>query len=79
MDRAVVDRAVQALAALNTATRPEAQTRTVTEPQRERKIGPEPRHAENQAACGSPHCAGCYEVEPGVRIHPPKSGKDWVQ
>jgi len=26
-------------------------------------------------ACGSPHCAGCYEVEPGVRIHPPKCGE----
>jgi hypothetical protein len=22
--------------------------------------------------CGSPHCAGCYEVEDGKRIHPPK-------
>ena len=38
-----------------------------------------PSHAEMSALCGSPHCAGCYEVEPGVRIHPPKSGKDWVQ
>jgi len=27
------------------------------------------------AACGSPGCAGCYEVEPGVRIHPPKCGE----
>ena len=29
------------------------------------------------AACESPHCAGCYEVEPGVRIHPPKCGDDY--
>ena len=24
------------------------------------------------AACSSPHCAGCYEVAPGVKLHPPK-------
>jgi len=29
------------------------------------------------AACGSSHCAGCYEVEPGVRIHPPKCGEEY--
>jgi hypothetical protein len=28
-------------------------------------------------ACGSSHCAGCYEVAPGVRIHPPKCGEDY--
>lgn len=27
--------------------------------------------------CGSPCCAGCYEVAPGVRIHPPKCGEDY--
>ena len=27
--------------------------------------------------CGSPHCAGCYEVAPGVRIHPPKCGEGY--
>jgi hypothetical protein len=32
---------------------------------------------ENKVACGSPHCPGCYEVQPGVRIHPPKSGEGW--
>ena len=25
------------------------------------------------ADCGSPDCAGCYEVGEGVKIHPPKS------
>lgn len=25
------------------------------------------------AQCGSPFCKGCYEVEPGVRLHPPRS------
>jgi hypothetical protein len=28
-------------------------------------------------SCGSPVCAGCYEVAPGVRIHPPKSGEGY--
>jgi putative DNA primase/helicase len=27
--------------------------------------------------CGSPQCAGCYEVEQGVRIHPPKCGEEY--
>jgi hypothetical protein len=34
------------------------------------------------AACGSPHCAGCYEVESGARIHPPKCGEShrkWLE
>jgi hypothetical protein len=29
------------------------------------------------AACGSPHCAGCYEVGDGRKIHPPKIGEDY--
>lgn len=29
------------------------------------------------AACCSPDCAGCYEVAPGVLIHPPKCGEDY--
>lgn len=29
------------------------------------------------ALCGSPHCAGCYEVAPGVRVHPPKCGEEY--
>jgi len=28
-------------------------------------------------ACGSAECAGCYEVAPGVRIHPPKCGEEY--
>jgi hypothetical protein len=23
--------------------------------------------------CNAPSCGGCYEVEPGVHIHPPKT------
>jgi hypothetical protein len=29
------------------------------------------------AACGSPHCAGCYAVGDGKKIHPPQCGKDY--
>ena len=31
------------------------------------------------APCGSPHCAGCYEVKPGKRIHPPKPSEEWLE
>ena len=30
------------------------------------------------AACGSPHCGGCYEVASGVRLHPPKISPEWT-
>jgi hypothetical protein len=30
------------------------------------------------AACGSPHCAGCYEVGDGKKIHPPKIGAEYL-
>ncbi len=33
----------------------------------------------NLAKCGSPLCAGCYDVEPGVPIHPPKCGKEYLE
>jgi hypothetical protein len=29
------------------------------------------------APCGSPHCAGCYDVGDGRRIHPPKCGEKY--
>ena len=29
------------------------------------------------APCGSPQCGGCYEVSPGVRLHPPKISPEW--
>lgn len=29
------------------------------------------------AVCGSKHCAGCYDVGDGRRIHPPKCGRDY--
>lgn len=45
------------------------------------QLTPEPecevRQPVQRASCGSPRCAGCYEVEPGVRIHPPKCGENY--
>ena len=35
--------------------------------------------SDNAAACGSPWCAGCYEVLPGVRIHPPRCGGNYTK
>lgn len=32
---------------------------------------------EDLAPCGSPHCAGCYDVDDGRKIHPPKCGEDY--
>jgi hypothetical protein len=29
------------------------------------------------ALCGSPRCAGCYNVGEGRKIHPPKIGEDY--
>jgi hypothetical protein len=29
------------------------------------------------AACGSPHCAGCYDVGDCRKIHPPKCGEEY--
>jgi hypothetical protein len=37
---------------------------------------------EKSAFCGSPHCAGCYDVGEGRKIHPPKIGeayKKWLE
>lgn len=28
-------------------------------------------------SCGSPHCAGCYDVGDGRKIHPPKCGEEY--
>jgi hypothetical protein len=28
--------------------------------------------------CGSAHCAGCYDVGDGKKIHPPRCGKDYL-
>ncbi len=75
MDREIVDRAVRALAALN--TRPDVETRSVPAPVCAPLTRAEESKREETAACNSPNCAGCYEVAPGVRIHPPRCGEDY--
>jgi hypothetical protein len=37
------------------------------------------RQGRSLAPCGPPRCAGCYEVELGRRIHPPKPTEDWLE
>lgn len=42
----------------------------------------ERREGSASAPCGLSDCAGCYEVAPGVRIHPPKCGekyREWLE
>jgi hypothetical protein len=29
------------------------------------------------AECGSPYCAGCYDVGDGKKIHPPRCGEEY--
>ena len=40
----------------------------------------DPGHLKGQvtAPCGSPQCAGCYDVGEGRKIHPPKCGEDYL-
>ncbi len=84
MDNAIVERAVKALAAIGAARQPEAEDSRpgldgqadAIQEARPVLTGPE---CEGLAACGSPHCAGCYDVGDGRKIHPPKSGAGWVQ
>jgi hypothetical protein len=38
------------------------------------------RHCgKNLAPCGSPFCAGCYDVGDGRKIHPPKCGAEFLR
>jgi hypothetical protein len=32
-----------------------------------------------RARCGSPYCAGCYDVGDGRKIHPPKCGEEFLR
>ena len=35
--------------------------------------------SQTPAPCDSRQCAGCYEVEPGRRIHPPRPSPEWQE
>jgi hypothetical protein len=67
MSKKTVERA---LAALRAISKPELSHASEADP---------PRPLEATAPCGLPHCAGCYEVEPGRRLHPPKSSEEWLE
>jgi hypothetical protein len=79
MDRAIAERAVRALTALNTRPRSEHQPSRVSSTRSVEAAQFTAPSSEERAACESPQCGGCYEVEPGVQIHPPRSGKDWKE
>jgi hypothetical protein len=34
---------------------------------------------ETRSSCGSPDCSGCYEIEPGIHLHPPKVSRGWLE
>lgn len=66
MDTAMVEQALKALAEIG-AVRPSVPETVNTAPAT-------PSRAEE---CGSPQCAGCYDVGDGKKIHPPKCRKDY--
>lgn len=41
--------------------------------------GPELGLVEWCAPCGSPDCAGCYDVGGGRKIHPPKASREFLE
>jgi tubulysin polyketide synthase-like protein len=38
-----------------------------------------PLQAAQAPPCGSKDCAGCYDLEPGRRVHPPKPSQEWLE
>lgn len=72
MDRTIVERAVRALAAVNTGRGIETRFAPASVRAAVRKV-----EGGEIAACDSPCCGGCYKVAPGVWIHPPKCGEDY--
>ena len=46
--------------------------------QRKREIAALLTPTDRASMCpGTEVCAGCYEIRPGVRSHPPKASRDW--
>ena len=77
MDKAIVERAVQALAALNTLDGRGSNSLHPHERRAEVTAQSDRQKGEEKAACGMSHCAGCYDVGGGKKIHPPKCGEDY--
>lgn len=61
------------------ATLAETEAQSAGPHERPAVMPPERVKPRGGAACGLPYCAGCYEVAPGVRIHPPKCGEGWKE
>jgi hypothetical protein len=80
VDKLIVERAVQALAALN-CVKPVDEPYTLRLP--EDKDPPisvaqvETNGLEDTVGCKSPRCAGCYDVGDGAKIHPPICGNGY--
>lgn len=75
MDKATVERAIAALAQIGAAHVPEPRP----EPFPPNSNPTQPPRCEAIAACGSPDCAGCYDVGDARKIHPPKCGEDFLR
>lgn len=33
----------------------------------------------DKVSCGSPDCAGCYDIGDGRKIHPPRASQEWLE
>ena len=79
MNKVIVERAVDALAALNGPRRRGGDSSPLRENTPASVVRPEAKRMEEEAACGSPQCAGCYDVGEGRKIHPPRCGEGFLR
>jgi hypothetical protein len=84
MDKAIVERALRALAEIGAARHamPELPRKAPelvnSAPATQYQVADKPEaQANSLAPCGSLDCAGCYDVGDGRRIHPPKCGEKY--
>ena len=84
MDKAIVERALRALAEIGAArpAMPELPRKTPElanpAPATQHQVADKPEaQSDSLAPCGSSDCAGCYDVGDGRRIHPPKCGEKY--
>jgi hypothetical protein len=79
MDKFVVNQALRALeeigAVRTSGTQPSAALVSEQPVQEDGVTHQTIAERDEIAPCGSAHCAGCYEVGDGKKIHPPKIGK----
>ena len=78
MNQAILDRAIEALAKVGATRSPKRQADNPAKREDDQpRTTSVPVQAKQSALCGSPYCAGCYEIERGVQLHPPKCGEDY--